>query len=133
MPDKKLTILLVEDDRVFTTYALQALRGNNNITALNAKEAIEKFRYNSPDITFLDINLPDGSGLDLLHEMKMFKQDAFIVMMTGSDSGKDIYKAKEHGASAYILKPFNIKKVQDCIDKFINYKNAISESSKEDK
>lgn len=119
-----LTVLLVEDSSTARTYALQTLRGHNNIIAINAKEAMEKFKLNKVDIVFLDINLPDGNGLDLLQEMKKQKPDCFIVMMTGSGAKDDINKAKEYGAAGYILKPFNTKKIQDMVDMFVTSRKA---------
>lgn len=120
MTTGSLTILLVEDDRAYRAYAMSALKGHNNICVGSVNDAMLKFTTHKPDITFLDINLPDGNGISLLQDIKSFEPNAFIVMMTGSSNSEDVKKAQEHGASGYILKPFNNKKVQECIDRFLS-------------
>jgi len=77
-----------------------------------------KFQWENPDITFLDIKLPDGNGLDLLEQMKKINPNAYIVMVTGSQSPEDVEASKKHKVNGYILKPFNVKKVQEFVDRF---------------
>lgn len=118
MEKKPLKILIVEDDRSFKAYALAALHGHDNVTAGTAEEAMAKFQWENPDITFLDIKLPDGNGLDLLEQMKKINPNAYIVMVTGSQSPEDVEASKKHKVNGYILKPFNVKKVQEFVDRF---------------
>lgn len=122
---KKFKILIVEDSATFRGFAMQALKGHNNIIAENAIEAVKKFKIEDPDITFLDINLPDGNGIDILKQIKEMNPNAFVVMMTGSNKSNDVEDAQTHGASGYIVKPFNTERVQRSLDEFSAFKKQI--------
>src|SRR5690242_8563736 len=60
-----------------------------------------------PQILFLDINLPDGSGLELLKTIKTDYPDMKIIMISAYDGWVERNKAKENGADAYLSKPLN--------------------------
>lgn len=113
-----LKLLIVEDDKSYRILAAESLQslGNYNVTRLTAdtgKAGLTSFRQDKPDITFLDIQLPDGNGLDLLEACLQCNPAAFIVMMTSSADAKDVSRAKSLGARGYILKPFNMSKMLD--------------------
>lgn len=59
------------------------------------------------DLIILDINLPDGNGLDFLCEIKQ-KQDIPIILLTANDMETDIVTGLEMGADDYITKPFSL-------------------------
>jgi DNA-binding NtrC family response regulator len=60
------------------------------------------------DLVFLDIGLPDGSGLDLIPAIKEIGDDIDIVMLTGINEAKTAVEALRAGAVDYIVKPFDI-------------------------
>jgi len=72
--------------------------------ATNARDGISQFIAHNPDITLLDLRLPDVDGLNVLSELRANSRDAKIVVLTTSDSDRDIQGALRGGASAYILK-----------------------------
>lgn len=116
----QLTTLIVENDDIVRSFALQSLPHHHKIIAENAQSGLQQFRRYHPDITFLDIILPDGSGLDLLHKIRAIDPHAFIIMITGNAEDVEVTKAKEYGASGYIIKPFSITKVQHYIKQYLN-------------
>jgi len=58
----------------------------------------------NPDVTLLDVRMPDGSGVDLLREAISVNQKARIVMLTTSDVEEDVYRSIELGAMGYVMK-----------------------------
>jgi DNA-binding NarL/FixJ family response regulator len=72
--------------------------------AVNGKDGIARFKQATPDITLLDLRLPDMDGLAVLEELRKSFKGAKVVVLTTSDSDADIHRALKGGAAAYILK-----------------------------
>jgi DNA-binding NarL/FixJ family response regulator len=72
--------------------------------AINGKEAIALFREFQPDITLMDIRLPDMSGIEALRVIRTEFKEARIIMLTTFDGDADIRRAYEAGAQGYLLK-----------------------------
>ncbi|MFR5132408.1 MAG: response regulator transcription factor [Terrisporobacter sp.] len=103
-------ILIVEDDKILNrgvTFALKK-EGYEVICAYSKEEGREIILNNKIDFLLLDINLPDGSGLDLCKEIRD-TGDFKIVFFTANDTEEDMLKGFENGADDYISKPFSIE------------------------
>jgi DNA-binding NarL/FixJ family response regulator len=72
--------------------------------ASNGKEAIEQFRKHRPEITLMDLRLPDMTGTDVLKAIRKESSDARIIMLTTYDGDEDIHRALGAGAAGYLLK-----------------------------
>jgi DNA-binding NarL/FixJ family response regulator len=72
--------------------------------ASNAREAIQQFRSVRPDVTLMDLRLPDKSGIDTLIAIRNEFPDARIIMLTTFDGDVEIQRALEAGARGYVLK-----------------------------
>jgi DNA-binding NarL/FixJ family response regulator len=72
--------------------------------ASSGGEAIEKFREHQPDVTLMDLRLPDMSGIDTLVAIRTEFPQARIVMLTTFEGDVDIQRALEAGARGYVLK-----------------------------
>ena len=73
------------------------------------------FKKENPKIIFLDIKLPDRSGLDLLKEFKEIDPDCIVIMITALEDKNNVLeqKARELGASEFIRKPFSRNYLRD--------------------
>ncbi|MEW9078856.1 response regulator transcription factor [Terrisporobacter glycolicus] len=103
------TILIIEDDKVLNkgvTFALKK-EGYKIISAYNMEEGKNAILQNEIDFLLLDINLPDGSGLDLCSNING-KMDFPIVFFTANDTEEDMIKGFECGCDDYISKPFSM-------------------------
>jgi DNA-binding NarL/FixJ family response regulator len=114
IPSAVISVLIVEDNRIHRMCASQSLANYTQAkiqrhNALTIAEAKDQFKALNPNIVLLDINLPDGNGLDLLPELLKIRPKCFVVMMTGSNSEEDFNRSRALGARGYILKPFNMQ------------------------
>lgn len=117
-------VLIIEDNQMFRSLALRMLPDCKKYCALTYNEGIEMFQKITPDITFLDIGLPDGSGLDLLREMKALIPNTFIVMLTQSRVPEDVETALKNGAAGYIAKPFSQKEMLFYFERYGEFKKT---------
>jgi two-component system, chemotaxis family, response regulator Rcp1 len=128
MNKKEVNILLVEDnegDIVLTLAALKEAKVINVIQVVkDGEEAMQYLRKQAqfnkaetPDLILLDINLPRINGKEVLAEIK---GDAAllaipVIMLTTSDSEKDILESYQHHANCYITKPVDYQKFMDVV------------------
>lgn len=103
------TILIVEDDRILNRGVSFALKkeGYEIISAYSLEEAKNVIIKNDINFLLLDINLPDGSGLDLCEQISDI-MDFPIVFFTANDTEEDMIKGFERGCDDYISKPFSM-------------------------
>jgi two-component system response regulator AtoC len=114
-------ILVVDDDQVIRWSLKEALQswGFESIEAGSVKEALIRFNESLPAAVLLDIDLPDGSGLDVLREMKREQPDAIAIMITGNVQVDNTISALRGGAYDFIGKPINLEELR------ITIRNAI--------
>ena len=103
-------ILIIEDDMGLNQGLCRALKSENRqvISCLNLKTAREQLLCGGVSLELLDINLPDGSGLDFLQEMKAADPLRPVILLTANDTDMDIVAGLEQGADDYITKPFSL-------------------------
>ena len=103
-------ILIVEDDQLLNRTLAYNLTsdGYEVISVFNFDSAVRKLRENEFDVALLDINLPDGSGLDLCEEIRNRGQHTYIIFITANDKESDMLKGYEVGGADYVTKPFGM-------------------------
>ena len=108
MNTQKKQILLVEDDLALSNGIVMVLQGDISVTqCFNLKTAIEAMKKEKFDLVILDINLPDGNGLELLQEIKK-NHVSPVILLTANDMEMDVVTGLEMGADDYITKPFSL-------------------------
>jgi CheY-like chemotaxis protein len=126
---KEIIILLVEDnegDVVLTVEALREAKINNKVVVVRDGEEALHYLYKEnqyehaepPDIIFLDINLPKVDGKEVLARIKNDENLKFIpvVILTTSDSEKDILDSYTNHANCYITKPVDFHKFMQVVN-----------------
>ena len=111
MNSGRLKILVIDDDPAYRRLAQEALIGYERLIASTYADGLTLFKSREPDVVFLDIQLPDGNGLDGLLQMRAQRPEAFIVMLTSSRHVDDVKMAQRHMANGYITKPFSRKQM----------------------
>src|ERR1044072_8578935 len=107
---QKPKILVVDDEKMIRWSLGEALRGwgFEPVEAATAAAAIGAFDAETPAAVLLDINLPDGSGLEVLRKMRHRQNDAVIIMITANVLVDETIAALRGGAYDFIGKPINL-------------------------
>lgn len=72
--------------------------------AASGEEALELYRKHRPNVTLMDLRLPDQSGTETTRQIRRENPDAKIIALTSYDGDQDIYQALEAGVRGYLLK-----------------------------
>jgi DNA-binding NarL/FixJ family response regulator len=100
-------ILVVDDHAAVRAGLTRAIEDAQMVCcamAASKSEAMAQLAHSNPDAMVVDLNLPDGNGLDLIRWARKSSKDLAIVMLTMSDSESDLIAAMNAGASGYVKK-----------------------------
>ena len=111
--------LVVDDeaDAAEMMAALIATEGFTVATAGSLKDARRQMALQAPDVVLLDVMLPDGSGMQLVDEIKALPH-AEAVLITGHASVETSVQALRMGAADYLVKPLNVKQLRGVLSRF---------------
>jgi len=123
-------LLIVDDEaslRDFLTIVFEeeSCRVETAATLTEAHAALQK---REPDLVLCDLMLPDGSGLDLLREIKSQNPSIAVIMITAHTSTKSAVEALKAGAHDYIAKPFDIDELKIIVRKAAERKELEDEN-----
>ncbi len=127
------TVLVVDDSASIRSLIDRALTkaGFQVVMAENGREALDLLGRCSPDMVLSDLHMPVMDGLALckiVHSNKEFSQIPFIIMSSDDDRAK-MRQLLEYGASAYLVKPFNIDQLVVTAERFLadHFNRVLSE------
>jgi two-component system chemotaxis response regulator CheY len=117
------TILVAEDSnsiRKFITLALK-LQGYKVIATEDGMEALEKLPNQKIDMLITDLNMPNIDGFKLIKAMRENPEykDLPIIILSSLSKDEDVHKGLETGANSYLIKPFNTKRIQYEVAKYL--------------
>jgi DNA-binding NtrC family response regulator len=109
-------VLVVDDNENILSILRDFLEGTYAVeTAPNAVAALSSIAANPPDIVLLDVNMPGTDGLTLLASLRQRGVHTPVFIMTGYDSPSVVRKAVENGATQYLVKPVDLRKLDRLI------------------
>ncbi|MFT4114881.1 response regulator [Silvibacterium sp.] len=116
------TSVLVVDDHPIMRYGVAAIiaaRNDMHVVAQagTASEAVALFREHRPEITLMDLRLPDRSGVEAIREIHGFAPWARFIVLTTYEGDEDIHQALEAGARGYLIKGMPHEALIDAIRK----------------
>ena len=118
---KAMTILVVEDSELLQEMLRYSFDSAHTVVlASNVTEAWQLYLSHEPDIVFLDIGLPDGSGHDLAFMIKSRTPKTGVIMATASRSIDDKKEAATNNVDGFITKPFSKQAVNNLVDWYID-------------
>ena len=108
-----MKLLIIEDEKALADNIKSYLSTNEVICEVvhNYEEAADKLNVFNYDIILLDIMLPDGNGLDILHLLKRTHSEAGILIISAKNSLDDRVHGLELGADDYLTKPFHLSEL----------------------
>lgn len=108
-----MKLLIIEDEKELASGIVTYLRQENYICDLarGYKEALDKTESWDYDCIVLDITLPDGSGLDVLKDLKKNKKNDGIIIISAKHSISDRINGLKLGADDYLVKPFHLSEL----------------------
>ena len=118
MGNNNPTILVCDDSllvRKKMKDCLSEIGDYNIVEAANGQSSVELFKQNDPDLVFLDIVMPDKTGIEALQEMMAVKKDVKVVMLSSSGTKNHLKAAMEAGASDFIQKPWEKAQIEHIV------------------
>ena len=108
-----MKILVVEDDNSLREILLNFLEKEGYVveTAATLREAVYKTADYSYDCILLDMMLPDGSGMDVLKQLKAMRKRENVIIISARDSIDDKIAGLDSGADDYLAKPFDLSEL----------------------
>src|ERR1700694_84859 len=119
-PKARIRVLIADDHGVVREGLVSMIQRNKaDMTvvgeASNGREAVELWKEHRPDVTLLDLRMPELDGVDAIKEIRASDEKARIVVLTTFDGDEDIYRAIQAGAKGYLLKDVPRDALMDCI------------------
>lgn len=111
-------IMIIEDDPFSRRLVENVLQKQFRLVALeSAEDALTTYADMAPDLLFLDINLPDVSGHELLEKIIALDPESYVIMLSGNADKDNIMQAMGRGAKGFVAKPFSRDKLFQYIDR----------------
>jgi DNA-binding NarL/FixJ family response regulator len=108
MPEPHIRILCVDDHQMVLEGIVVLINRQPDMevvaSAVSGRAAVDLFRAHQPDVTVMDLQMPDMNGLDAIRAIRKEHPSARIVVLTMYQGDEDIYRALQAGAATYLLK-----------------------------
>ena len=114
---EKEKILVVDDEPAVCSLLKEFLgkKGFNVVTASSGEEALEKFKKERPILILLDIKLPGMDGIMTLKRVREMDEKVGVIMITSVEEQEVFEEAKKLGAYEYVVKPFDLDYLENCV------------------
>ena len=111
------SLLIVDDDDPFRSRLCRAMEKKGFVVkgAKTLVESVQSVKQNPPHFAVIDLRLDDGSGLDVVKELKKVKKDSRIIMLTGYGNLPTAVAAVKEGAIDYLAKPADADDVEKAL------------------
>ncbi len=130
MTNTPLRILLADDHPILREGLALILDNQADMTvvgeASNGREAVEVFSQLQPDVTLMDLRMPEMGGVEAITAIRAEFPAACIILLTTYDGDEDIYRGLRAGAKSYLLKDASTQEILSAIRQVCTGKNHIS-------
>jgi DNA-binding NarL/FixJ family response regulator len=116
-----IRILIADDHSVVREGLVSLVKRKSDMMvvaeASNGREAVDLWKQHRPDVTLLDLRMPELDGVGAIKEIRELDPNAHIVVLTTFDGDEDIYRAIKTGAKGYLLKDAAREALMECMRK----------------
>ena len=116
---RQITVLCVDDHPIVREGIVSIIQGDPDLKLIaeaeTAQQAIDAFHRCKPDVTVIDLRLPDRDGVDVINELRKAFPQARFVVLTSAEGDRDMRRALEAGAQAYLIKGVVRKELRQVI------------------
>jgi DNA-binding NarL/FixJ family response regulator len=116
---ERIRVLIADDHTIVREGLVSLLRRKSDMMvvaeASHGREAIELWKKHRPDVTLLDLRMPELDGVSAIKEIRQLDETASIIVLTTFDGDEDIYRAIRAGAKAYLLKDTARDALVECV------------------
>ncbi|MCL4739804.1 MAG: response regulator [Burkholderiaceae bacterium] len=110
----------VGDSRVLLVRLLRQFTAAEIHEARDGSRALERFRRLRPDITLLDVDMPERDGMSVLNEIRRDGDtEAFVAMVTARSEAGLVHDAVAQGVGSFVVKPYSARRVLDMLQRYV--------------
>ncbi len=120
-------VLIIDDEEQLCRmlYHMVKRKGHTAIYALTLRKGLEQARSQPCDVVFLDVHMPDGSGLEILTALQETRSKPEVIIMTGFGDPDGAEIAIKNGAWDYVEKPVSSKKITLSLNRVLQYRDDL--------
>jgi two-component system nitrogen regulation response regulator GlnG len=113
------TLLVIDDEESVCYSFRRAFEGDHVrvLTARTATEGLAQARDQNPDVIVLDLQLPDGSGLELLPQLQALNSKRPLIFITAHGTTQTAIEAMKGGAFDYLVKPLDLERLSQVLER----------------
>ncbi len=115
----RIRVLIADDHSVVRAGIVSLIEDKADMMvageASNGREAVELWKKHRPDVTLLDLRMPELDGVSAIKAIRADDENARIIILTTFDGDEDIYRAIQAGAKGYLLKDVPREALMDCV------------------
>ncbi|SDP39391.1 sigma-54-dependent transcriptional regulator [Desulforhopalus singaporensis] len=125
-------VLIVDDDESMCQMLVDLVESleHNAVYALTLTDGIRKARHGNFDIVLLDVNMPDGSGLKIIDQVREVATAPEVIIITGAGDADGAELAIRNGAWDYLQKPISLKKILLPLKRALQYRDSLEQPLK---
>jgi two-component system NarL family response regulator len=121
MSDNTIRIMVIDDQAVVRQGFVALINTVADMSVIaegtNGQQAIELYRLHRPDITLMDLRMPQLGGVEAITAIRKEFPDARLIVLTTFDGDEDIYRSLQAGAQGYLLKDMFFEELEEAIRK----------------
>jgi len=115
----RMSVLIADDHSVVRQGLVSLIEDKPDMSVIgeasNGREAAELWKKHRPDVTLLDLRMPELDGVGAIKVIRAADENARIIVLTTYDGDEDIYRAIQAGAKGYLLKDVPREALMDCV------------------
>ncbi|AET70282.1 response regulator with CheY-like receiver, AAA-type ATPase, and DNA-binding domains [Desulfosporosinus orientis DSM 765] len=116
-----MSTIMIVDDAAFMRMMLKEILTKNGFDVVGEAEngamALEKYKELQPNLTIMDITMPEMDGLQAVKEIRKFDSNARIIMCSAMGQQSMVIEAIQSGAKDFVVKPFQAERVVEAVTK----------------